>query len=243
MRRSAILLFLALPAAADTLTDTRTALSRLGAQEAIRATYEIKRNAANEGRFNNDKFVATAAVQIESDRNGLRVHFSRTLLEQAEKEQLAQNKNSKATTPVLSVLSEIEPVGTAAVVDFAPSLLRMIENAKTMEDRGGTFAGKPAHILILKLADPPETGFGKRTYTENKLTLWLNDDKLPLGAELNRTAKFSFLVIRFQSVVKRSWHFATVGDRLVATRFEATESGNGMGQKVNETVLETVSVH
>lgn len=243
MRRTAILLLLALPAAADTLTDTRSALSRLGAQETIRATYEIRRNAANEGRFSNDKFNASVAVEIESDRSGLRVAFSRSLLEQAEKEQLARLRNSKTTTPVLSSLSEIEPVGTAAVVDFAPNLLRMIEGARTMEDRGGTFAGRPAHILILRLADPPEQGFGKRTYSENKLTLWLDDARLPLGAELNRTARFSFLVIRFQSVVKRSWHFATVGDRLVATRYEAHETGNGMGQKVNETVLETVSVH
>lgn len=244
MRRTAILLLLfALPAAADTLTDTRTALSRLGAQQTIRATYEIKRNAANEGRFNNDKFNAAAAVEIESDRNGLRVAFSRALLEQAEREQIAQNRNGKAVTPVLSILSEIEPVGTSTMVDFAPSLLRMIEGAKAMEDRGGTFGGKPAHILILKLADPPDTGFGKRTYTENRLTLWLDDDRLPLGAELQRTAKFSFLVIRFQSKVKRSWHFSTVGDRLVAVRYEGQESGNGMGQKVNEAVVETVSVH
>lgn len=243
MRRLAILLLLVLPASADTLSDTRTALSKLGAKQAIKATYEIKRISANEGRFNNDKFNAGAAVEIESDQNGLRIAFSRALLEQAEKEQTAKNKNSKATTPVLSVLSDIEPIGTSMVVDFAPSLLRMTEKAKTVEDRGGTYAGKPAHILILKLADPPEQGFGKRTYTENKLTLWLGDDRLPLAAELQRTAKFSFLVIRFSSHAKRSWHFATVGDRLVAIRHESQESGNGMGQKVNESVVETVSVH
>ena len=243
MRRLAILLFIAVPLSADTLIETRSALSRLGAQEAIRATYEIRRNSANEGRFNNDRYNANVAVEIESDRNGLRVAFSRSLLEQAEKEQVARIKNSKTTTPVLNSLSEIEPVGTAAVVDFAPTLLRMIEGAKAVEDRGGTFAGKPAHILILKLADPPEQGFGKRTYTDNRLTLWLDDARLPVGAELNRTAKFSFLVIRFQSIVKRSWYFATVGDRLVTTRYEAHETGNGMGQKVNESVVETVSVH
>jgi len=243
MRRTLLLLLLAVPAFADTLTDTRTALSRLGAQDAIRATYEIKRNSANEGRFNNDKFNAGVAVEIESDKNGLRVAFSRALLEEAEKEQMARNRDKKATTPVLSVLSDIEPVGTAAVVDFAPQLLRMIEGAKTTEDRGGTFGGKPAHVLILKLADPPEQGFGKRTFTENRLTLWLNDERLPIGAELQRTAKFSFLVIRFISNVKRSWYFETIGDRLVAVRHESQESGNGMGQKVNESVLETVSVH
>jgi hypothetical protein len=242
MKRALLLLLFATAARADSLADTRAALARLGAQDAIRATYEIHRTAANDGKFNNDKFTANAAIDLEADRGALRVSFSRTLLEQAEREQAARNLNSKHPTPVLSVLREIDPIGTATMVDFAPQLLRMMEKAKVVEDRGGTWAGKPAHILILKLSDPPESGFGKNTYLENRLTLWLGGDAVPLAAELLRSTRFSLLIIRFTSSAKRSWHFATVGDRLVAVRHESQEHGSGMGQKVNETLVETVKV-
>lgn len=244
MKTALLVLLFATTAAADTLTDTRVALTRLGARDPIRATYEVQRNVSNEGKFDNDKFVGNAAVELESDGNGLRIIYSRTLLEQVEREQAARQRNGKQVTPVTNTLSEIGPLATNAVVDFAPRLLRMMEGAKVVEDRNGTWAGKPAHILILTLADPPpDNDVGKVSVSENKLTLWLGDGNVPLAAEHLRTAKFSFLVFKGQSKSKRSWHFATVGDRLVTARHEEQETGSGMGQKGNESRVETVKVH
>lgn len=244
MKRALLVLLVATGASADSLTDTRAALTHLAAQDPIRATYEVQRNVSNEGKFGNEKFTGKAEVEIESDRNGLRIIFSRALLEQAEREQAARQRNGKQVTPVTNTLGEIGPLPTAAVVDFAPRLLRMLDAAKVVEDRGGTWAGKPAHILILKLADPPpDNDVGKVTILENKLTLWLGTDNVPVAAEHLRTVKFSFLIFKGQSKSKRSWHFATVGDRLVTVRHEEQESSSGMGQKGSESRVETVKVH
>lgn len=244
MKRALLVLLLATPASADSLTDTRAALTRLTAQAPIRATYEVQRNVQNEGKFDNDKFVGTAAVELESDGGSLRILYSRNLLEQVEREQAARQRNGKQVTPVTNTLSQIGPLAANAVVDFAPRLLRMLEAAKIVEDRTGTWGGKPAHILILKLTDaPPDNDVGKVTVSENKLTLWLGNDNVPLAAEHLHNAKFSFLVFKGQSKAKRSWYFATVGDRLVTVRHEETETGSGMGQKGNESRVETVKVH
>jgi hypothetical protein len=248
MRKILLLLLIASPAIADTLVDTRAALSRLGAQEPIRATYEIQKNVANEGKFDNKKFNGAAAVEIESDAAGLRVIFSRATLETAEKEQAARNRSAKELTPVLDTLRDVDPVGTSAVVDFAPVLLRMIEGAKVVDDRGpasgATWGGKPAHVLILTLADPKSDNEGSKvTYLENRLTLWLADTNLPMAAEHVRRTKISFLIFKGEEKAKRSWYFAQHGDRLVVTRHEAQDNAAIFGQKSNESRVETVKVH
>jgi hypothetical protein len=234
---------LALPAAAEPLADLRAALSRLSATQPIRATYELQRSVNNEGKFGNDKFSGKVTVEVEADANGFRILFPRTLLDQIAREQTAESKNPKQTTPTVSAVQELDPVETSQALDFAPSLLRQIEGAKVVSDGAGTWQGKPVRVLILRIADEPHDGAGKVTVLENKMTLWLGTDMVPLAVEHIGAGKFSFLVFKGEARQKKSWHLSRVADRLVPHRHESTETSSGMGQKGNESVVATVKVH
>lgn len=241
-RLSLILLF-ALPLAADPVGDLRAALGKLTGRDAIRATYEMQRAVSNEGKFNADKYSGKVAVELEGDANGYRIAVARQVLDQIERELQAEASDPKKTMPTATALDEIRPVDTASALDFAPVLLRTIEGAKLVAHTNGTWAGKPAQVMIFRLKDEPHDGPGKVTIAENKLTVWLGADLVPLAAEHLFNAKFSILVIKGETKRKHSWHFARVGDRLVRVRLEGSESGSGLGQKGSETVLATVRVH
>jgi hypothetical protein len=241
--RLSLILLLTVPVAADKVGDVRAALSKLTGQDPIRATYEVQRAVANEGKFNDDKFTGKVSVELEGDANGYRIVFARPVLDQVERELQAEARDPKKTMPTTTALNEIRPVDTANTIDFAPVLLRMMEGAKVIADTQGTWAGRPAHIMIFRMTDEPHEGPGKVTVGENKLTLWLGADNVPLAAEHLFTAKFSILIIKGETRRKNSWHFARVGDRLVRVRHEGSDSGSGLGQKGSETVLATVRVH
>ena len=232
------------PLGADPVNDVRAALARLTAVEPIRATYELQQSVANEGKFGNDKYAGKATVELEGDGSGFRVIIPRPLLEQVEREQQAHAKSAKQQTPTVSALREIEPVDTSDAIDFAPTLLRLLDGAKLVSDAQSTWQGHPARALVLRVADRlDEDDSNKVKISENRLTLWLGPDLIPLGAEHIVNAKFSFLIFKGEQKQKKSWYLSHVADRLVRVRHELTRTSSGMGQKGNESVVALVHVH
>lgn len=238
------ILFLATSLSADPLATVRTALGRFPAQQSARATYELQRSVKNEGKFGNDNFSGKIAVDLEASSGGYHIVVGRPLLDQIGREQEARNRNPKLNTPTTSALRQINAVEAADALDFAPSLLRMIEGAKLVSDAAGTWAGKPARVLVLRGADrlDPDDA-SKVKMSENRLTLWLDAENVPLAVEHVTNAKFSFLFLKGEMKEKKSWHLSRAADRLVRARFESTQNSSGMGQKGNETVVATVRVH
>jgi hypothetical protein len=234
----------AVPLAADPLGDVRTAVERFQAAEPVRATYELQRAEKNEGKFGNGNSNGKVAVELEGSAAGYHIVVGRPLLEQIEKEQQARDRNPKLETPLKNALRDIDAVETADALDFAPSILRLIDGARVLSDASGTWAGKPARVLILRAADrvDPDDA-GKVKVAENKVTLWLDGESVPLAIEHMFAAKFSFLFLKGEMREKKSWHLARAGGRLVRARYELTRTSSGMGQKGHETVVATVRVH
>lgn len=243
MRRLSLLLLAALPLQADAISDVRTALQRLVATSPIRATFELQRNEVDEGKFANDKYNGKAAVDVEAEGGAFHLVVPRPLLEQINGELDARAKNPDANTPTERALNEISTLMAAESVDGAPSLLRLMDDAKVVSDGAGTWGGKPARVVILRVADKIGKTPGKVSISENRLTLWLGPDHVPLAAEHIRNAKFSFLIFKTEQKTKRSWHYARSGDRLVRARYELTQTTSGMGQKGLDTTVATVRVH
>lgn len=241
--RLALALAFASTLSADPISDVRAALGRLTAKEAIRATYEYQRSVDSGGKFGDEKFSGKAVVELEGDANGFRTVFGRALLEQLEQEQIAKVRDPKLKTPTVNTLREVNAVETAQALNFAPVLMRMMQGAKVTSDIAGTWQGRPARVLVLRLVDPKEDGPGKVTVLDNKLTLWLGADLVPQAAELVEAMKFSVFILKGESKQKKSWHFARVGDRLVQVRHDASQTASGMGQKQNETVTALLRVH
>jgi hypothetical protein len=240
--RLAIALLLATPVFADAISDVRGALGRLTAREPIRCTYELQRTVSNEGKFDNDKFTGKLTLDLEADASGVRISLPRTLLDQVGREQDAEARNPKENMPTVNALNELQPVEAAQATDFAPVLIRMLEGAKVVSDGAGTWGGKPVRVMVFRLLDEPHDGAGKVTVAENKLTLWLGTDLVPLAAEHLAAGKFSFLIFKGESKQKQSWHLTRVADRLVPLRREFSRTSSGMGQKGNESVVAVVRV-
>ena len=243
MRRLLLILLVAVPLHADALADVRSALAKLAATTPIRATFELQRNETDEGRFANDKSGGKAAVEVEADATSFRLVVPKPMIEQVGSELDARAKDPDKATPTERALGQISTVTAFESLDAARPLLRLMDDAKVVADGPGTWAGKPVRVVILRLADKVGKTPGKVTISENKLTLWLGPDHVPLAAEHIRHLKFSFLVFKSETKTKRSWHFARSGDRLVRARYEATESSSGMGQKGTDVTVATVRIH
>jgi hypothetical protein len=241
--RLVLVCLVALPLAAEPLADVRAALSRLAARDAVRATYEVQRAVVNEGKFNNDNFTGRVTIEVAGDGEGFHLIFPKALLDQIEREEGVAAKAAKPLTPTVNAAREINVTSTSELVDFAPRLLRMLEGAKLVSDAPNTWQGKPARALVIRLVDKPHDGPGKVTVAENRLTLWLGSDMVPLAAEHLVAGKFSFLIFKGESRTKESWHLSRAGDRLVAHRHEFSQTGSGMGQKGTENVVATMRVH
>jgi hypothetical protein len=230
--------------AADPLTDIRAALGKLTAKESIRATYEVQRSVVSEGKFDNDKVNGKAVVELEGSGGEFRVVIPKPLLEQIAREQEARAHDPEKNTPTVGALTQLDPVDTSTAIDFAPSLLRMLHGAKVVSDAQATFQGKPVRAIVLRLADRIEKeDAGRLKVAENKLTLWLGPDHVPVGAEHLFTAKVSVMILKFEMKQKKSWYLTQVADRLVRTRHESSEKSSGMGQKADEMTVSTVRVH
>jgi hypothetical protein len=242
--RLLLALLVALPLAADPLGDVRGVLGKLTAKEPIHATYEVQRAVVSEGKFDNDKVNGKAVVELEGGGGEFRVMIPRPLLEQLAREQEAHAADVEKSMPTVSALKQLDPVDTSNAIDFAPTLLRMMHGAKVVSDAQSTFQGKPARALILRLADSIEKkDAGRLKISENRLTLWLGPDLVPVGAEHLFNARISVFLLKFETKQKKSWYFAQAGDRLVRVRHESSENSSGMGQKANETMVATVKVH
>lgn len=237
-------LLFTVPLAADPIGDVRAALDRLTAREPIRATYELQQSVKSEGKFDNDKFNGKVAVEVEGDASGVRIIFPRPLLDTLDREQSARARNPNLDAPTVSAIREVDPVGTAEAIDFAPSLARLLDGGKLVSDTTSTWQGKPARALVVRVTDRLDSeDAGKVKILENKLTLWLGTDLVPLAAEHLSHAKFSILFLKAESKDKKSWHLARVGDRLVCVRWERNQTSSGMGQKGNESIIATLRVH
>ncbi|HEX6641041.1 MAG TPA: hypothetical protein VF215_08000 [Thermoanaerobaculia bacterium] len=244
LARAVLVLLVALPLFADPIGEVRAALGKLTAREPIRATYEVQRNIVSEGKFDNDKVNGKAVVELEGSGGDFHVVIPRALQEQIAREQEANALDVEKSTPTVSALSQLDPIETSNAIDFAPTLLRMLHGAKLVSDAQSTFQGKPARALVLRLQDRIEKeDAGRLKVQENRLTLWLGSDLVPVGAEHLFNARISVLLLKFETKQKKSWYFSQVADRLVRVRHEASQNSSGMGQKANETMVATVRVH
>ncbi|MEA2491467.1 MAG: hypothetical protein QOH21_3259, partial [Acidobacteriota bacterium] len=153
--------------------------------------------------------------------------------------------NSKQKAATANALRQVDPVAAAEAIDYAHVLLRLLEGAKVVEEKAGAWQGKPARTVVFRLLDRKEDddGPGKVTISENRLTLLLTPDHVPVGGEHVFNMKVSFLIFHGELKQKKNWQFGHIGDRLVRLREEEQQSGSGMGQKTNDHTIATVKVH
>lgn len=237
----------ALSAHADTLADLRALLARCTGHSPIKATYTVQRSRKSEGRFVNDDFSGSVALELESNSNDFRLIFSNALLATIDAEQSTRRRDPKKDTPTLNALWEVTPYETSKALNFAPSLAEMLDEAKLVSDKPATIDGKAGRVLVLDLPPPKEANdvveIGKAKIELDRLTLWLGEDGFPSLAEHVRNMKASALVFKAETHETQKWVFGHENDRLLRLRYETVTSGSGLGQRGMSTIIATLKPH
>jgi hypothetical protein len=227
-------LLLTMPFRADTVADMRTALSQLRATKPIHVSVDVQRSRKNEGRFANQQFTGSASLDVVEDEAGLRMTFSRAILERSDRESREHTADPRKPTPTRAAINDTQPTEMADAVDFAGPFLRLLETATKLSETRVARDGRPVRIVVLKLTPklPPEaTSIFSVKFTEDQMTVWLGDDNLPVAAERIQRGTAGFMFIRGQMTSRSSWTFAHYGDRLIVLRDDSSYSGSGFGQK------------
>lgn len=237
MRRlgaAALLLACAGGVRADTLADVRATLTQLRGTTPVHVTFDIQRSRKSEGRFANQQSVGTIAVDVVDDSAGVHVTFPRALIERAERETREHEADPRKTQPTRAAIDDTQASDLSEALDFADPLLRLIAIGAKVSETRGTRDGRPVRVLVLKLSPklPPEaTSIWNVKFTEDRLTLWVGDDNVPVAAERIRRGTAGFMFIKGQMTDRSLWSFVRHTDRLLVTREETSFAGSGFGQK------------
>lgn len=215
---------------ADSLTDLKTALQGLKGQAPIKGTVEVSTwRKSGEGKEATET-AGQASAWVEDGAQGMKMQWSRSLLQQIEQEAQARKINSKAKTPATAGMGAMAPRTVSGMVHQAPELLRQLETATLTAETRETWNGRQVRALTFTV---PLTGIGEK---ERKMVkdykgtakILLDDDGTPLAlTRKTYTAGRAYVVITFNSDEEVTQTFAKVGDRLVCTRFESKNNQGG----------------
>jgi hypothetical protein len=245
-RLTLLLALLALPAQADALADLKNQLGRLQGGDPVKASVdysfwrqviEDKKPTVTQGK---------ASAQVEDGPGGVRIAWSRPLLQQALAESKAQAQNPEKTAPTRDALGSFGPLGMSENLNYASALLREFERAQVevLQQRAQPWNGQPATLLLLKAT--PKMAESQRKYIKDlkvDAKLWVGQDGLPLAYASAVKFKGSRFFITFEGSSSDEWHFARVGNRLVVKRVDSENSQSGFGQQSQRKSTTVVTVN
>lgn len=231
--RVVVMLLVALPVFADTLGDLKAAVSRLTAKQPVRGTYVLESAINTQGRFANEKTARQVAIEVVHDATGVTITIPQALIEKASHDASQRS------------IGSIRSMEVVEAIDFRDSLLDMLNLGTVTGEKRVMFHGKPARLLALSLAQAPRRNsitIGSVKITTD-MNVWIGDDNLPIAAEKVQKTKAGFMMIHADTTRKTSYTFARSGDRLILTRMETSGSASGLGQKFDESSVQTMTVH
>lgn len=239
-----LFLFLACTASADTLEDIRSVLSRLPGKQAIHATYSMERTSATSGRFGDNRGSHQVAVDVARTGDGVSVTVPLALLERAAEEARMHSGSFKNETR--NAISSISPMSIADDLNYAPSLSGILQMGRVSDERREIQGGRSLRRLILDIKQPMTKSegveIGEVKTTEDRMTLWIGEDNIPVSAHRSRKMRAGFLFLHGDTSEEFNWTFARSGDSLVLVRFEQLTAFSGMGQKGNGKTVSTISI-
>jgi hypothetical protein len=228
---------------ADTLSELKGTLSRLNGQEPIRASVDYqfwskqgdeKAPVITEGR---------ATTQVEEGPQGLKMAWSRPLLQTAAQEVRAQAQDPEKKANTRRAIEGLKALAVTDYLNASDELLRTLEQGQLVDEKAEAWQGRPARRLQLKVT--PKLSKQDQKYVkemDSTATVWVGVDGLPLAAETQLRMKGrALLVISFEQNAKEAFQFSRVGNRLVVLNHTKENSGSGGGEKGQSKT--TVSLH
>lgn len=231
---------------ADGLGDLKTALGRLSGHGPLKAQVEAKTwNRQGDGK-DNEETHGTASVFVEESTKGLNVLYSKDMLSKLEAEERNKEKDSKAKTPTLSALNEVNSSSLRPMLFAAAGLSRSLEKAIFKSEKVDAFNGRPARLLNFELTLDNKVPEKDRKYVnkfEGAVDVWIAEDGTPLGSRSSLSGSGrAYVVVSFEFKNHEEWVYGVVGDRLVVLRKESRTSGSGMGEKGESKAVKTLQI-
>lgn len=245
MKRSLfiICLFTAAGTGAATIDDVKAAVNRLEARHPVRATLTIDQSVKSAGRFANETTTRLATAELSHDAAGLSITIPQALLDKAS---AAARKAETDRNAAEDAIGSIRSLSAVEALNFRDSMLSLLDTATVEEEKRVVFRGRPARLLVLKLSEKPRKQSGTiqigTTKTDDRMSLWIGDDHVPLAAERDTKTSAGFMFIRGTYSSHTSYTFARAHDRLILARSEMSEGGSGMGQKVDKRSVQAVTI-
>ena len=230
---------------ADGVSDLKSALARLQGQTPLRAQVDAKTwNRQGDGK-ETDETQGTASVTVEEGARGLSVLYSKEMLAKLEAEERNKERDSKAKTPTLSALSEVNSSALRPMLSAASSLSRSLDKAVFKAEKPDTYNGKPARHLSFDLT-LDKLSEKDRKYVkkfEGALDVWIAEDGTPVASRSSQAVSGrAYVVVSFEFKNEEDHVYSVVGDRLVSTKKESRTSGSGMGEKGEGRAVKTLQV-
>jgi hypothetical protein len=228
---------------ADALAELKSALAHLNGQEPVRVSVdyqfwsrqgEDKTPIISEGR---------SAAFVEENPQGLKMSWSRALLQAAAQEAKAQALDPEKRASTRRAIEALKAVEVSDYLNGAPELLRTLEQGQLLEDKAEAWQGKPARLLSFKLT--PKLSKQNQKYVkelEATAKVWVGTDGMPLAAETQLRMKGrALVVISFEQKEQEFFAFQRVGNRLMVIHHTKESSGSGGGEKGQTKTMVTLN--
>ncbi|HSP14783.1 MAG TPA: hypothetical protein VLV78_08525 [Thermoanaerobaculia bacterium] len=231
-------LLIAVPTAADPLSDLRAGLQRYPAKGPFAVAASLRVNGQSEDVTGARS--GSTTFDVESGSAGLVLRVSPAVLGAAESEAEAKTRNPESLTPTRNAMVALAVFDIIDALDMAATLLNDLQGATLIGAAPSPRAGKPATLLRIRVK-PTLAGTGGRLVNEPKIELrvWIAPDGTPVAAERDSNYSASFLFVKAANVRKERWEIAVAGDRLYASRAEQSNRASAVGKKMASSLAVT----
>lgn len=227
---------------ADPLAELKAKLSAVQPAQALKATVAYESSAQSGDEKN--PAIGHATAVVEESGAGLRIQWSRALMDEAVAEELARTKDQNLPPRIRRAMDSLGATTLHDYLNAGPVILRQLSLAELVEETPVMWRGQPARLLSLKIT-PTVSDKMKKYLKEIKATakIWLDAEGWPLAAEHTVDVRGrAFLVISFDQHEHHEYEYAQTNGHLVTTRHAKETSGSGGGESGQTKALATIRV-
>lgn len=224
-----LMLMMAWPVAADSLSDLRQVLDRYPANAPFAASGTVHVNGGAQGAERG----GSSRFEVESDTTGFAIRVLPDALQAAETEAAAKKRDPNSSTPTRTAMVALTIFDVMDAIDAAAMLLNDLSGATLLEQRAAVRNGKAATLLRVKVKSTLSTTHS-RFVNEPKIELrvWVGAGGVPIAAERDSDYSGSFLFVKAGNVRKESWEYAVSGDRIFASRNDESDRATAAGRSM-----------
>lgn len=227
---------------ADSLSDLKGTLAHLNGQEPVKASvdYQFWRK---QGEEKNPSITqGRATTFVEDGPQGLKLSWSRAVIQAAQQEAKAQVKDPEKKDATRQAIQGLRALRVSDYLNGAEDLLQTLEQGQLTGETSEVWQGKPAKLLQFKIA--PKLSKQNQKYVkelEATAKVWIGTDGIPLASETQMHMKGrAMLVISFEQREKEAFRFDRVGNRLVVVQHSKESSGSGGGERGESKTIVTL---